>query len=71
MNRLNHEERWYLKDRPRRPNNIHSKINSEIEREVIRLREKTGWGAGKLKFNVSQISETSIRRILGKHNLNY
>jgi len=69
MNRLDNDDCWDLRDRSRRPRTIHQKVNLRIEKEVISLRERTGWGAGKLKFNISQISETSIRRILEKYNL--
>ncbi len=66
--RLNETE-WDLKDKSKRPTIIHFKINSEIEKEVITLREKTGWGANKLSQFFESISESTIKRILSKNNL--
>lgn len=62
---------WDLQDKSTRPNTIHYKINSEIEQEVIKLRNKTGWGQEKLYpyLNHLGISEMSIKRIIKKHNL--
>lgn len=66
--RLNKTE-WDLKDKSTKPTTIHCKINSEIEKEVIRLREQTGWGANKISQFVREISESSIKRILNKNKL--
>lgn len=66
--RLNETE-WDLKDSSRKPNTIHSKINSEIEEKIISIRNKTGWGANKISCFVVGISESSIKRILNKYNL--
>ena len=35
---------WDLKDSSRKPHKIHYKITPEIEDEVIKLRNHTGWG---------------------------
>jgi len=69
MNRLDNYDNWDLKDESRKPNKIHYKITSEIEKKVIRIRNKTGWGANKINFYFDDISETSIRRILEKYKL--
>lgn len=69
MSRLDNGDKWDLKDKSRKPNKIYFKINLEIEKGVLKLRKKTGWGANKLKFYFKDISETSIRRILEKHKL--
>ena len=69
MRKLDNDDNWNLKDKSRKPNRIHFKINLKIEKEVINLREKTGWGASKLKFYFKDISETSVRRILEKYKL--
>jgi len=69
MSRLDNCDDWDLKDNSRRPNKIHYKINLEIEKRVIEMRNKTGWGANKLQFYFNNISETSVRRILEKHKL--
>lgn len=62
---------WDLRDGSRRPHVIHRKISPAIEQEVISLRLKTGWGAGKLVIPLERlnISEKSIKRILKKNDL--
>ena len=62
---------WDLRDASRRPRVIHRKITPAIEQEVVSLRKKTGWGAGKLLMSLMRlgISEKSIKRILKKHDL--
>src|SRR3989344_8946492 len=62
---------WDLIDKSTKPNKIHTKITSEIESEVIRIRNKTGWGEHKIvdyysKFN---LSHASVYKILRKHRL--
>jgi len=59
---------WDLRDKSRRPKLIHHKINPEIEKEVITLRQKTGWGDKKIE-NFLDVSHTSINKILRKNNL--
>ena len=62
---------WDLKDSSRKPQKIHCKITPEIEREVLSLREKTGWGCYKIKahlFNL-EISGRTINKILNKNCL--
>ena len=66
--KLNSEE-WDLKDNSTKPKIIHYKINSEVEKKIIDLRNKTGWGSDKINQFVKEISESSIKRILNKHNL--
>ena len=63
------ETKWDLKDKSKKPKTIHYKINSDIENKIINLRNKTGYGANKIACFVSDISESSIKRILNKHNL--
>ena len=62
---------WDLLDGSRRPHNIHQKVTSDIEGEVLLLRSKTGWGCNKLVVHLSHlgISRITINRILSKHNL--
>jgi hypothetical protein len=69
MNRLDSSENWDLKDESRKPKQIHYKINQEIENKVLKIRNKTGWGANKIVSYFDNISETSIRRILEKYKL--
>jgi hypothetical protein len=61
--------KWDLRDLSKRPHTIHTKITSEIEKKVIAIRSKTGWGADKIQPVIKEISESSIKRILNKHNL--
>jgi len=67
--KLLNETEWNLKDKSKRPKTIHYKINSEIENKILDLRNKTGYGANKIACFVNEISESSIKRILNKHNL--
>lgn len=62
---------WDLKDNSTKPNRIYYKITSEIEKEVILMRKKTGWGQEKLFLHLKHlnISEMSIKRILKKYLL--
>jgi len=60
---------WDLKDKSKRPKTIHYKIDQEVEKKVIELRNKTGFGANKIACFVKEISESSIKRILSKHKL--
>ena len=66
--KLNNSE-WNLIDKSQRPKTIHYKINPEIEKRIINLRNKTGWGSDKINQFVKEISESSIKRVLNKHNL--
>lgn len=66
--RLNETE-WNLRDKSRKPKTIYHKITPEIEKKIIKLREKTGYGANKISYFVKEISESSIKRILNKNNL--
>ena len=60
---------WDLTDKSKRPTIIHYKINLDKEKEVIKLRKQTGWGANKISQFVREISESSIKRILIKNKL--
>lgn len=64
-------EVWDLKDCSRKPKKIHYKITSSVEEEVIKLRQKTGWGQHKLYPYLTHlgVSEMSIKRILKKKGL--
>jgi transposase InsO family protein len=59
---------WDLQDKSRRPYRIHFKQTDELRREVIALREKTGWGENKLSLYFP-LSHTTINKILNDHNL--
>ena len=66
--RLNETE-WDLKDKSTRPKTVHTKITSEIESEVIRLRKETGFGEDKLTEYFSDISHKIVNKILNKNGL--
>jgi hypothetical protein len=66
-NKLNNSE-WNLKDKSKIPKTIYYKITPEIEKKVIEIRIKTGFGQDKIKDYVN-ISHWSINKILNKHNL--
>ena len=59
---------WDLKDKSKRPTTIHYKITSEIKKEVITLRNKTGWGEHKIS-NFVNLSHFTIYKILSKNKL--
>ena len=62
---------WDLKDKSRRPHRIYKKVDENIEREVLTLRNKTGWGCDKLNAHLSHINigMRTINNILSKHGL--
>ena len=59
---------WDLRDKSRRPKRIYYKVTPETEEKVIRLRNKTGYGAKKLATYVD-ISHESVNKVLMKHRL--
>lgn len=63
------EIKWDLEDKSRRPKTIHYKITSEIERKVVNIRKKTGWGEDKIATRFSNLSHKAINKILNKYNL--
>ena len=65
--RLNKTE-WDLKDKSTRPRIVCKKITSEIESEVINLRNKTGFGENKLEYYID-LGHTTINKILNKYGL--
>jgi len=65
--RLNKTE-WDLKDKSTKPKIIHTKITSELESEVIRLRRETGFGENKIQ-NYVPLGHTTINKILNKNKL--
>ena len=67
-NKLNKTE-WDLKDNSKRPKTIHYKITPEIEKGVVDLRKKTGFGENKLINYFPKLSHKSINKILNKFGL--
>jgi len=66
--RLNETE-WNLKDNPKTQKTIHYKLTPEIEKRVLDLREKTGFGEHKIAEYVKEISHSAIYKILKKNKL--
>lgn len=58
---------WDLKDKSRKPKTIYHKITPEMEKKVLELRSKTGWGEHKISQLMGEISHSSVYRILHKH----
>ena len=59
---------WDLRDKSRRPKIIHKKITDEMKSKIISIRNKTGFGAEKIK-NFVDLSHTSINKILHENKL--
>lgn len=59
---------WNLRDKSTKPKLIHYKITPEIEKRVIELRKKTGFGENKLIEYVS-LGHTSINKVLNKYKI--
>ena len=66
--RLNETE-WDLKDKSKRPKTINYKLNIEIEKKIISLRNKTGFGEHKIVNYFPEISHATIYKVLSKNNL--
>ena len=62
------EGNWDLTDSSRRPKTIHFNINNDLERQVVDIRNKTGWGENKIADFV-KLGHTTINKILNKHKL--
>ena len=62
------ETEWDLRDLSTKPKNIKTKITSDVESEVIRLKKETGWGERKIE-NFVGLGHTTINKILNKNNL--
>jgi len=65
---LHNNSEWDLKDKSKRPKIINYKITSEIEEEIINLRNKTGFGDRKIAEFID-VGHTSISKILKKNKL--
>ena len=60
---------WDLRDLSRKPKTIHTKITPEIEKKVIEIRNKTGWGEHKIIGYFPYLSHASVYKILKKYKL--
>jgi len=66
--RLNTTE-WNLKDKSKKPKIINYKLNSEIEKKIISLRNKTGFGEHKIVNYFPELSHSTIYKVLSKNHL--
>lgn len=69
MYKLDYNNKWNLKDKSRKPRNIYRKITPEIEKRILAIRFKTGWGENKICDYFSNLSHKSINKILRKYKL--
>jgi len=60
---------WDLTDKSRKQKTIHTKITSEVEDKVIKIRNRTGWGENKIADFIPNVSHKIVNKILNKHNL--
>ena len=69
--RFSKDDSWNLIDESRKPNKIYHKITEQTKEEVIKLRNKTGWGAKRLKklLNHLELSHVSINNIIREKGL--
>ena len=51
------ENNWDLRDKSKRPKTIHKKITPEIEKKVLEIRSKTGWGERRIA-DITHIGHT-------------
>ena len=66
--RINKTE-WDLTDKSKRPKTIHTKLTSEIEEKIIKIRKQTGWGEDKISNFIPNISHKIVNKILNKYKL--
>jgi len=62
------ETEWNLKDKSKRPKTIHTKVTQEDKEKIIKIRNKTGWCAEKIKSFVD-LSHTTINKVLQENKL--
>jgi len=67
-NKRHNETEWNFKDESKIPKIIHTKITPEIEKRILEIRLKTGWGQERIQDYVP-VSHWSVNKILRKHNL--
>ena len=66
--RFSKDDTWNLLDDSRKPKIMHHKVTDQSREQVLSMREKTGWGAKKLKALLPQVdlSHDTINIILRK-----
>jgi transposase InsO family protein len=65
--RLN-ETGWDLKDNSTTPKTLHTKITLDMEKKILDIRYKTGWGQERIEGYVN-VSHWSVNKILNKYGL--
>ena len=68
--RINNSE-WNLVDNSKRPKTIHTKLTTEIEEKIIKIRKQTGWGEDKISDFIPNISHKIVNKILTKYKLTH
>ena len=66
---MNNED-WDMMDKSRRPIKVYPKLNLALEKKIIEIRNKTGFGERKIISYVN-VGHTTINKILRKHNLTH
>lgn len=68
--RFSNEDSWNLIDDSRKPKTIHHKITEQAKKEIINLRNKTGWGAKRLKRILKhKLAHSTINQIIKEKGL--
>lgn len=69
VDRFEQEGDQGLFDKSRAPNNVHNKMSKEEEEYIVKVRERTGYGAKRLKYYYDiDWSEGAIYRVLKQNN---
>jgi len=67
-NKKHKETEWDLRDKSTRPKLVHTKVTQEDKEKIIKIRNKTGWCAEKIK-NFVDLSHTTINKVLQENKL--
>lgn len=64
--RFSREEIWDLKDNSRKPHTIHNRLTDQAKQKIIDMRQKTGWGAKKIKYLLPKLglSHVTINKVI-------
>jgi len=65
--RLNAND-WNLCDESRKPKTIHYKITIELEKSIVSIRRRTGWGENKIS-DITGTSHWLVNKVLNKNSL--
>src|SRR3989338_2727630 len=68
--RFSKDDSWNLIDESRKPKVIHYKVSEQTKEEIIHLRNKTGWGAKRLKKILkNKLAHSTINEVLKQKGL--